>query len=190
MLSWKSSTVTHSVCCVNWTQVPRLHSLSPIILLQHTSLWNLFCEHFGHLYWSSSAKKVSLQFMICPFNDKQACTHALLEFERVRGGCCSALVRHHNEYKHFYLPSFVRSFFLFPCPADKAGYHVMTCGKDDLTKKSSPGLNGSYRTDVSARNFRFSVTSDSLSCLLNCLFPFPCTQWPSNYLKGQCRGIQ
>eukprot|EP00117_Sycon_ciliatum_P028913 scpid58470/ scgid23137/ Arylsulfatase; Cys-type sulfatase len=30
---------------------------------------------------------------------------------------------------------------------DKAGYHVMTCGKDDLTKKSQPGLNGSYHAE-------------------------------------------
>eukprot|EP00118_Oscarella_pearsei_P002806 m.11700 g.11700 ORF g.11700 m.11700 type:complete len:537 (+) comp23544_c0_seq2:38-1648(+) len=27
---------------------------------------------------------------------------------------------------------------------DQAGYHVMVCGKDDLTKKSGPGINGTY----------------------------------------------
>ena len=47
--------------CVNWTRVAWLHSWSPSILFQHTSLWSwLFGRMFGRcdqIYWFCSAKQ-------------------------------------------------------------------------------------------------------------------------------------
>ena len=45
---------------------------------------------------------------------------------------------------------------------DQANYHVMTCGKDDLTKKSQPGINGTYHAEVGT--IRYGVIQKWVQC--------------------------